>query len=263
MAKIAAQLYTVRQFTQTIQDFAETCRKVKEMGYDGVQLSAIGPLDSKDVKKVLDDNGLACPATHFSLDSMENEFGAFVEKHHLWGCQYPAIGGFFPTPIADFDLAHWQAFVQRFNAIAKRLAAEGLILGYHNHSHEFARIDGNLVPFQLLFNELDPASTWFEIDTYWVAAGGAEPTDWIRKVAHRIPCIHFKDMTIHLDDDPAKNRTPEMAEIGDGNLNWPGIVEACRYAGVQWYIVERDRGPVEAFASLARSIQNMRNRMGL
>ena len=58
-------------------------------------------------------------------------------------------------------------------------------------------------------------------------------------------------------------RTPKMTEICDGNLNWPRIIEACRYAGVQWYIVERDAGDLDPFDSLARSCYNLREKMGL
>ena len=57
--------------------------------------------------------------------------------------------------------------------------------------------------------------------------------------------------------------TMTCKEIGDGNLNWPAIVEACRYAGVKWYIVERDSGLLDPFDSLQRSIINMRETMGL
>ena len=32
----------------------------------------------------------------------------------------------------------------------------------------------------------------------------------------------------------------KMCEVGSGNLNWPAILEACRQAGVRWYLVERD-----------------------
>jgi sugar phosphate isomerase/epimerase len=109
----------------------------------------------------------------------------------------------------------------------------------------------------LLMSKLDPENTWMEIDTYWVQHGGADPAEYIRRAAGRIPCVHFKDMTI------TPQRTPKMTEICDGNLNWPRIIEACRYAGVQWYIVERDAGDLDPFDSLARSCYNLREKMGL
>jgi sugar phosphate isomerase/epimerase len=58
------------------------------------------------------------------------------------------------------------------------------------------------------------------------------------------------------------DRTPIMAEIGEGNLNWPEVLKACREAGVQWYIVEQDFCQRDPFESLGISLKNLRG-MGL
>ncbi len=51
---------------------------------------------------------------------------------------------------------------------------------------------------------------------------------------------------------------PVMAEIGEGNLDWPGILAACREANVQWYAVEQDICPGDPFESLKISYQNLK-----
>ena len=53
-----------------------------------------------------------------------------------------------------------------------------------------------------------------------------------------------------------------MAEIGEGNMNWPGIVAACESAGSQWYVVEQDTCAGDPFDSIAISFRNM-TAMGL
>ena len=53
-----------------------------------------------------------------------------------------------------------------------------------------------------------------------------------------------------------------MCEVGSGNLNWPRILDACRRAGVEWYLVERDSGDLDPFDSLKVSLDNLRA-MGL
>jgi sugar phosphate isomerase/epimerase len=53
-----------------------------------------------------------------------------------------------------------------------------------------------------------------------------------------------------------------MAEIGEGNLDWPEILEACVEAGTEWYIVEQDTCQRDPFESLAISYRNLRE-MGL
>ena len=253
MALIAAQMYTLRDFCKTPADIAESCAKVKKMGYDGIQMSGMGPIDPHEMRKILDGEGLVCCATHISLDRMENETEAVIEEHNILGCKMTAIGGYFPKEAWTRKL--WLDFIARYNAIAEKFKGSGLTIGYHNHSHEFAPAEG-MRPIDMLINMLDP-SIWMEIDTYWVAHGGGDPAAYIERVAGRLPGVHFKDLTKEPD------RTTKMCEIGDGNLNWPRIVQACHYAGTKWFIVERDRGDMDAFDSLERSIHNMREHMGL
>ena len=254
MALLAAQMYTLRDHCKTAADLASACTRVKKMGYDGVQLSGVVELPGDEMKKILDDNGLQCCVTHISIDAMENNTEAVIERHQKMNCKYTAIGGFFPKEEWTRDL--WENFIVRYNNIAQKFIGSGIKIGYHNHSHEFAPA-GGVRPMDLLMQKLDQENTWMEIDTYWVQHGGADPAEYIRRAAGRIPCVHFKDMTI------TPQRTPKMTEICDGNLNWPRIIEACRYAGVQWYIVERDAGDLDPFDSLSRSCYNLREKMGL
>ena len=43
---------------------------------------------------------------------------------------------------------------------------------------------------------------------------------------------------------------PAFCEIGSGNLNWDGIMQAAYDAGVSHYIVEQDVCPGDPFESL-------------
>lgn len=257
MSQIAAQFFTLREFCTNSHNIAVACHKVKAMGYDGIQISGIAQIPAEEMRKILDGEGLACAATHIPLESMETDTAAVIENHRILGCSHSALGGFFPGTDKDsWNSSNWLKFIDRFNAIAQAFDGSGVKIGYHNHSHEFAPLPDGTRPIDLLLNRLDKR-IWMEIDTYWVADGGADPADYIKRVAGRIPCIHFKDLTKNPD------RTSKMCEIYDGNLNWHRIVQACRYAGVKWYIVERDAGDMEPFASLERSIRNMREFLAL
>jgi sugar phosphate isomerase/epimerase len=247
MKKFAAQLYTLREFTKTPADIARTFGRVKKMGYDAVQCSALGPIDPKELANLLKQEGLTCCATHVSRDRIEKETQAVIDDHHLWGCKYTAIGGFFPK--VDVTAQTWSQFASEYNAVAKKFAGSGVSIGYHNHSHELAKYGGKTA-LAMLCDELDP-SIWMEIDTYWVAHGGADPVQWIKRVAGRIPCAHLKDMAIN-------NKSEQfMAEVGEGNLNWPDILAACEKAGVEWYIIEQDVCYRDPFESLGISLKNL------
>ncbi|MDA0989784.1 MAG: sugar phosphate isomerase/epimerase [Verrucomicrobia bacterium] len=247
---IGAQMYTLRDHCKTPGDIAASCARVKAMGYDGIQASALGPIEPAELKRILDGEGLACAATHTNPDRLRNETRQVIEEHQLWNCRYTAIGGFFPGADTAWNRDLWLTFAQGFNDTAATLKGSDLYLGYHNHSHELAPIEDQ-TPLDLLVRELDPA-IWFEIDTYWIAHGGGDPAAWIDRVAGRIPCVHVKDLTI------TRGREHKMCEVGDGNLNWPRILTACASAGVDWYLVERDSGDMDPFESLARSHDNLR-----
>ncbi|MEX1015939.1 MAG: sugar phosphate isomerase/epimerase [Phycisphaeraceae bacterium] len=251
--QIGAQMFTLREYCKTPSDIAKTCKKLSELGFGAIQASAggFGKIDAKELKKILDDTGLVCAATHRGLDEMR-EGNAIVDWHKTVGCELTAVGGFHGKTRAE-----WQQFVADYSAVGPTLAQQGLRVGYHNHSHELAQIDYDPkqmdpknVPLQLLLDELDD-SIWFEIDTYWIAHGGADPAAWIRKCKGRIPAVHVKDITIMPD------REHKMCEVGVGNLNWPAIMDACKDAGVQWYLIERDNGDLDPFESLKISLDNL------
>lgn len=245
---IAAQLYTLREFTKTPADIAKTMARVKKIGYDGVQCSALGPIEPAELAKILKNEGLACVATHVKLDDFEKNPQKVIDDHKLWGCKYTAIGGFFPK---EATTQTWLDFASRYNGIVKQFDGSGLSVGYHNHSHELAHFDGKPA-LQILMEHFDN-SVWIEIDTYWITHGGGDPAAWIGRCKGRIPAVHLKDMAIKLD------RTQYMAEVGEGNLNWPAILSSCKSAGVEHLIVEQDICYRDPFDSLALSLKNLKS----
>jgi sugar phosphate isomerase/epimerase len=58
---------------------------------------------------------------------------------------------------------------------------------------------------------------------------------------------------VHLKDMAIVENNQVFAEIGEGNLNWPAILQACRDSGVEWYVVEQDTCLRDPFESLAIS----------
>ena len=252
---IAAQLYTLREFTKNPADIAKTLARVKKIGYNGVQCSALGPVDPAELAKMLKDNDLACVATHVKLDDLEKDPQKIIADHQLWGCKYTAVGGFFPkdTETQKVSAQTWVDWANRYNETAKKFAGSGLSIGYHNHSHELSKFDGK--PALQLLMEHFSKDVWIEIDTYWITHGGGDPAAWVRRAKGRIPCVHLKDMAIHPD------RTQFMAEVGEGNLNWASILVACKAAGVEHLLVEQDICYRDPFESLEISLKYLK-RMG-
>jgi len=250
---LGAQLYTVRQFTQTPDGVAETLEKVAAIGYTAIQISGLARMPAKDVARMVEDNGLTVASTHTNWDRFLNDLDSVIGEHKLWKCSHPAIGGL-PAEYRSVD--GLKRFLDEVYPVAEALAKEGMDFSYHNHNHELARC-GDKTWLEMLYGQADPAVVKAELDLYWIQAGGGDPAQWVRRCAGREPLIHLKDMAI------TPMREQRMAEIGEGNLNWPAILEAARDGGVEWYLVEQDdcydRDP---FDSLAISYRNLRS-MGL
>jgi sugar phosphate isomerase/epimerase len=247
--KLAAQTYTVREFTQTAKNLATSMHKIRAIGYTAVQISAIGPIPNAEVKSIVDDAGLIICTTHTGHDQLWHKLDAVIEQHHLWDCEHVAIGSM-PSEYRQDGEAGFARFAKEASRVGEKLQAAGLTFSYHNHSFEFVRF-GDRTALDVIYDESDPRYLQAEIDTYWVQHGGGDPAAWIGKMKGRMPVVHFKDMVI-------LNGEQTMAEIGEGNLNWPAILEACREAEVGWYAVEQDVCQRDPFESLRISYENLR-----
>ena len=245
--QLAAQLFTVRDFTKTSKGLAESMRKVREIGYRAVQVSQIGDIPDSEVKRIADDNGLTICATHIGYDQLLNDLDAVTAQHKLWGCRHVAIGGMPPEFRGTED--GFRRFAAIGSRIGEKLAAVDLTFSYHNHSFEFFKFGGR-TGMDILFSESDPRYLLAELDTYWIQHGGGDPTAWIERMAGRMPIVHLKDMALQwLQDNP--HPVQIFAEIGEGNLNWDAILPACAAAGAEWYAVEQDICQRDPFESLA------------
>ena len=252
--KIAAQMFTVRDFCRTPEGIRESLQKIKEAGYDAVQVSGIGPIEHQALKDMVDEFGLSICATHISFDKLKEEPEAVIEQHKLWDCRYVGVGAMPGKYMKNRE--GYVAFAKEASKYARILAENDLQFIYHNHSFEYMKFDG-VTGMEILLQESDPEVFQFEIDTYWVQHGGADPIEWINKVGGRMDVVHFKDMAIQNIE-----RTQIMAEVGEGNLNWKGIIEACAKTKVKWAAVEQDISQRDPFESLAISRQNLK-KMGL
>ena len=226
--KIGAQLYTVREHTQTAKDLAATIKKIADIGYEYVQVSGIGPIPAQEVADICKAHNVSITITHTDSARIKDETDAVIAEHRILGAEYIGIGSL-PGKY-ERSAKGIKRFIADFAPAAKKICANGMTLMYHNHAYEFAKIDDKLMLDCLADDFLEIG---FTLDTYWVQAGGADPSAWIKKLSGRVDVIHLKDMA-WADDKQL------MAEVMEGNLNWESIFSACREAGVKYAMVEQD-----------------------
>lgn len=242
---VALQLYTVRD--QLADDFCGTVRKVAEMGYAGVEFAGTGGLSATQMNDLLGETGLKPAGSHIGLGLFENELDEQIAYSKAIGNRFlgvPALPGDMRNPEGFRKVA---AFMNRVGA---QLAAEDLVLYYHNHAFEFDVMDG-VRGLDILYGETDPALVKLESDVYWVVYGGEDPAELITRYAGRFPLIHLKDM---IGEGDART----FAEVGEGSIDFEPIFAASEAQGAEWYIVEQDRCARPSLESAKISIDNLK-----
>jgi sugar phosphate isomerase/epimerase len=247
-SKIAAQLYTLRDFLKTPEDIAKSMKKVKEIGFDAVQISGMGAIEESELVKILDGEGLTCCATHESGQKIVEEPEAIVERLNKLNCKYTA----YPFPHNPLKTKEdFQKLAKELTKSGKVLKDNGMVLTYHNHAVEFECF-GDCNGLDIIYGESDPVCLQGEIDTYWVQHGGGNPVEWCLKLKNRLPLLHLKEFGI-IDGKIT------MLEIGSGNLDWKSIIAAAKVAGTEWFIIEQDICRIDPFDSLKMSLEYLIN----
>jgi len=249
ISQVAAQLYTVRDFCRNAAALAATARKIRAIGYEAVQLSAVGPIAPAEITRILGEEGLAICATHEPADMILDQPERAIANLQALGCGLTAYP--FPQGVDFADGAAVAAWVRKLDAAGARFRAAGLTLGYHNHDVEFVRM-GETTVLDYLYAHTDPAHLVAELDTYWVQAGGGDPVAWCRQLRGRLPFIHLKDYGMTVQ------RQPEFREIGRGTLPMARIIAEAEQSGCRWFIVEQDTCPGDPFASLRISFDYLK-----
>ena len=238
--QIAMQLYTLRRLAA--DDLAGTLRSVSAAGYRAVELAGLPDIAPAELKRMLDDTGLQPIASHEGIERLRTDPGAVAGRLVELGCPRAIVPW---MPEADrATAAAVRAFASELGGYARRMAEDGLRIGYHNHDFEFGAVEGSTI-WDTLRATL-PTDVELELDVYWASVGGRDPVTEIAAIADRVRLLHMKDR--------AAGPTPHDAPVGAGTLPIAAMVEAARAAGVEWFIVEQDE-PAEPLANIATSLR--------
>lgn len=250
---IGAQLYTVREYTQTPKDLAATLRKVAGIGYRHVQCSALGPIDPHELRDLLDANGLTCAVTHTKPERLLHELDKVIDEHRVIGCRDVGMG-MMPERYRG-SLEGLRALIADYGPAARRLTDAGLRFHYHNHDIEFQRVEGRTL-LDVMMEEWPEAHLL--MCAFWVQAGGGDPVEWARKYGSRIRQIHLKDMAYSPQANAAglhRIMTPAL----EGNMNCRGLLAACAEQGVEYVHVEQDDcNGMDPFECFRISFENLK-----
>ena len=248
---VAVQLYTLRN--EMAADFMGTLKKVKEMGYDGVEFAGLHGKDSAEISQALKEIGLIPVSAHVSLEEILNDPEKTMETYANIGLKYMAIpyladerrpqSGNFAKTLSDLRFA------------CEKAKAHGITMLYHNHDFEFDVVDGEYY-LDTIYKSIPADLLQTEIDTCWVNVAGEDPAAYVTKYSGRAPIVHLKDFTLKSREnkenlyeligieseqkDDSKDGF-SFRPVGYGVQDIPKILAAAESAGATWVVVEQDR----------------------
>jgi sugar phosphate isomerase/epimerase len=253
--KVGVQLYTVRDAMKT--DFAGTIAKVASVGYKEVEFAGYFDHSPKDVRAIIDKNGLTAPSCHVGYDVVEKKWPETIEAAHTVGHSFIVCPWIDEKERKTAD--GWKRVIDTFNKAGEASKKAGIQFGYHNHWWEFgpdAALSGKL-PYDYLLASTDANLVKMEMDLGWISVAGQDPVAYFTRYPGRFPLVHVKDFKSlpHLTPDqiatfkPEKLEKEDMTAPGSGIIDWKRIFSHSDVAGIQHYFLEHDV-PKDPWATL-------------
>ncbi|MCX6569187.1 MAG: sugar phosphate isomerase/epimerase [Candidatus Aminicenantes bacterium] len=223
---VGVQLYSVRQAAE--KDLPAVLEAIGKMGYKGVEFAGYYGWDSKpkELRKLLDGNGLKCCGTHTDLETVIGDnLKATAELHTVLGNSFLIV----PSLQAK-DAQEWLDLAKRFNEIAAKAKILGMRVGYHAHAGDFRKL-GDTTSWEIFFDNTDP-DVIMQNDMGNCMSGGGDPVAILKKYPGRSASVHLKEFG-----------GPETAVIGQGVIPWAEVFQVCETTGgTAWYVVEHEVG---------------------
>jgi sugar phosphate isomerase/epimerase len=200
---IALQLYSLREDFKN--DFDAAIKKVGEAGYTAVEAADYGSgkfygKTPAEFKAAVEAAGMKVLSSHTTKQLSEKElrtkdftaplawWDEAIEAHLAAGMKYIVA----PWMEVPKTLADLQTYCDYYNAIGKKCKEKGLSFGYHNHAHEYTKIEDAMM-YDYMLEHTNPEWVFFQMDVYWTVMGRQSPVEYFQKYPGRFTLLHIKD----------------------------------------------------------------------
>lgn len=241
-------------YTYSTKEAQESWKQTAGMlGFSGSGYFGYAP---KDLRALLDRNGLTAPSIHIDLPSLQNNMDAIAEAADVVGHKYVGIA-MIPDDMRQ-SMDDYKKTVDIFNKIGEDAKKNGLTFFYHNHGYGHTPKEG-IIPFQYILENTDPDLVKMQLDVFWFTAAGVDPKEILEKNPGRFPSLHIKDMsekkTFAGDGESMQDWMglfPYLADAGSGVLPLTEIIQTAKKSGAKHFFLEKDLTP-EPKKALANS----------
>ncbi len=227
------QLYTLRDYIKTEEDFDSTLSRLEKMGVTDLQISAIGDFPAEAQARCLKKHNMEICVTHKPFDRMLIDLDSMIDEHRTIGCDAMGIGAAPDSSRGSAEAV--RAFIEKADEVGKYLSQKGMTFNYHNHDFEFKKLPGsNYNMMDLLLSESNPAYFRFIPDVAWIHYAGSDPVDILKRMKGRVKVIHFKDYIIN-----DKNER-QFVSLGRGVVNLEECYKAACELEMPYIMYEQD-----------------------
>ncbi|WP_293947102.1 MULTISPECIES: sugar phosphate isomerase/epimerase family protein [unclassified Sphingobacterium] len=253
--EIGLQLYSVREEISKNPNFDQILQKIAALGYTGVEAAGykegkLYNLSPQEFKAKVEKAGMKVLSSHATktLSAEELASGNFSESLKWWDeciATHKAAGmKYIVTPWMEVPktLKDLETQCRYLDAVGAKCREQGLLYGYHNHSHEFKKVEDKVM-YDYMLEHTNPENVFFEMDVYWAVIGDVSPVDYFNKYAGRFKALHIKD----------------HREIGQsGMVGFDAIFNNAKTAGLNYLFVELEETHNDIYTGLEQSIDYLK-----
>ncbi len=269
IGKVGVQLYSIHKYIKQ-NGIEKALEEVAKIGYAGVEFAGYWGKSAKELKKLLDDNGLVACGTHVGRDAFSPENYAKTCEFNLeMGNNFiccPGGGNMPPkwswdgkgTPCKESD-----DFVKNlcdyYNTAAENCAKYDCLVGLHNHMWEFQikMTDGSLF-WDYFFSNTDK-KVQMEQDVGWTTCAGFDPCEQFKKYPGRSFTLHAKENGMGKDVKTFDAILGQPGKPGAKPVDWDCVAAAADADGVEWWVVECERH-ADSFKAITPSFEFLRSK---
>lgn len=248
------ELYSVREMLP--KDYQATLNQVRAAGYSVVEAAGYFNHSAAEVRSAMTGAGLRCISAHYTLALLETQLDSIIGFAKDLGLEYiicSSSDGMHRDPNAhgETTLDDWHWRIDQFNRIGKTVKDAGMTFGIHNHTPEFATIDGVLV-YDEIMKLTDPSLVTLQMDCGWVYASGHSAAEFIARDPKRFELLHIKDMILAPD-----SKRPQMTVMGKGNIDYKPILRAATH--LKHYFIEQEEFDEDPWVELRADADYMKH----